>query len=107
MTNETDKPMPASQDERAETPAPDHHENSTDATRGAPLVQRAQARRAELAALLDKLPEHAVRERTDIGTAITTVDDLLTGDLEHVSNMTSQGLSKWLESNKHLAEVPS
>lgn len=88
----------------AET-SPEHHPNSTDATRGEPLVQRALKRKAELVALLAALPEDAARARGDIETAIATVDDLLTGDLAHVSNMTSAQLSRWLETNKHLAEL--
>jgi len=83
------------------------HLNSTDATRGQPLVQRAQTRRAELAAYLETLPATSLRERTDIETAISMVDEQLTGDLEQMSDATRAALSRWLELNKHLAELAS
>ena len=84
---------------------PMHVENSTDATRGEPLAVRAQKRRAELAQALEKLPSDETRKRSDIEIALGAVDELLTGDVEHLSNVTAADLSRWLESSKHLAET--
>ncbi len=95
-------PQPTTIDDEA---APARRENSTDATRGEPLVQRAQTRQRELAVRLALLPEEDVRGRTDIETALSTVAGLLTGDLDQISNMTAQALDRWLEANKHLAET--
>ena len=80
-------------------------ENTTDATRGEPLAVRAQKRRAELAAALQEVPADERRARGDIELALTTVDGLLTGDIEKLSHATASQLSRWLEHTKHLAEV--
>ncbi|HEU4732484.1 MAG TPA: hypothetical protein VFT22_31530 [Kofleriaceae bacterium] len=85
--------------------APAHAQNTTDATRGEPLAVRAQKRRAELDAALQKLPPDELRARGDIELALSTVDGLLTGDVEKLSDATASGLSRWLEHTKHLAEV--
>lgn len=85
--------------------APARVENTTDATRGQPLAARAQQRRAELAAALQKLPADELRARGDIELALTTVDGLLTGDVENLSDATASQLDRWLEHTKHLAEV--
>ena len=90
----------------SEAPSAAHHVNSTDATRGLPLVQRAQIRKAELEAALSKLTKHDVRQRIDIQTALYIVESLLTGDTEHIDDVTSVELNRWLEHNKHLAETP-
>jgi hypothetical protein len=80
-------------------------ENSTDVTRGEPLPLRAQKRKAELETALYELPADARRARNDIELALTSVDALLTGDLEKLSAVTAAGLSRWLEQSKHLAET--
>jgi LmbE family N-acetylglucosaminyl deacetylase len=85
---------------------PMHFENTTDATRGEPLAVRAQKRRAELAEALEMLPIEETRARSDIEIALGAVDELLTGDLAHLSSVTAAGLNRWLESSKHLAEMP-
>jgi hypothetical protein len=85
--------------------APTRVENSTDATRGEPLAVRAQKRKAELEAALEKLPVHDLRARNDIALALGTVEGLLTGDLENLSHATGSALSRWLENSKHLAET--
>jgi len=87
-------------------PTPVSHTNTTDATQGEPLAVRARARRKELAAALAKLPADRARERGDIELALTTVDNLLTGDPKHLSDATGGDLNKWLEGTKHLAEKP-
>ena len=85
--------------------APAHVENSTDATRGEPLTLRAQKRKAELEAAMQKLPDDELRARNDIELELTSVDALLTGDLEKLSDATASELSRWLENAKHLAET--
>jgi hypothetical protein len=84
---------------------PEHVENSTDATRGEPLALRAQKRKAELEVALAKLPAHELLARSDIELALSSVDGLLTGDVEHLSDATGSALSRWLENSKHLAET--
>jgi hypothetical protein len=88
-----------------ESRAPAHVENTTDATRGEPLAVRAQKRRAELDAALQKLPAGDLRARNDIELALTTVDGLLTGDIEKLSDATASQLNRWLEQTKHVAEA--
>jgi hypothetical protein len=85
--------------------APLHIENSTDATRGEPIVPRVQARRAELQVALQKLAADELRARNDIQLALSSVDALLTGDLEKLSDVTAFELNRWLEHTKHLAEI--
>lgn len=80
-------------------------ENGTDATRGEPLALRAQKRKAELKVGLQKLPEDVLRARNNIELELTSVDALLTGDLEQLSDATASELSRWLEHTKHLAEA--
>jgi len=80
-------------------------ENSTDATRGEPLGARALKRRAELAAALESLSLDELRARQDIELALASVDPLLTGDLDRLSDATASELSRWLEHTKHLAET--
>lgn len=82
-----------------------HIENTTDATRGEPLAVRAQKRRAELEAALEKVPVDELRARSDIELALTSVDALLTGDVERLSDTTASELNHWLERTKHLAEA--
>ena len=52
--------------------APKHIENSTDATRGEPLGVRAEKRKAELEAALEKIPAEDTRARNDIEVVLTT-----------------------------------
>jgi hypothetical protein len=80
-------------------------ENSTDATRGEPLAMRAQKRKLELERALAKLPADDLRARNDIAAAVASIDGLLTGDAEHLSDATAADLSRLLENIKHLAEV--
>ena len=84
---------------------PKHIENSTDATRGEPLALRAQKRKAELEAALDKLPADELRARNDIEIAVSSINALLTGDVDHLADTTAAELSRLLENSKHLAEV--
>jgi len=98
--------MPTAKTPRARRPrALAHVENTTDATRGEPLAVRAQKRKFELKAALQRLPADELRARADIKLALTTVDGLLTGDVEKLSDATASQLNRWLEHTKHLAEV--
>jgi hypothetical protein len=80
-------------------------ENSTDATRGEPLALRAQKRKAELEAILEKLPADDLRTRNDVAVAVASFKELLTGDVDRLSEATAAQLSRLLEGSKHLAEV--
>jgi hypothetical protein len=80
------------------------HLNSVDATTGQPIVARVMARRGELEALLEALPEGDLGTQGDIYRALATINDLLTGDLANVPAVVVVGMNRWLERNKHLAE---
>jgi hypothetical protein len=88
------------------TTAPDspHRINSVDATIGQPIVARVMARKLEFEALLAGLPpdEHAVA--SDITQTLAAVNELLSGDLEHVPAVVAAELNLWLERGKHVAE---
>jgi hypothetical protein len=89
---------------RPTAPAPGHHVNSVDATMGQPIVARVMARKRELEAARARLPAGDVRARMDLDLALSTVTELLTGDLKHVPAMVAADMNRWLENNKHLAE---
>ena len=97
---------PKSDDPHPVNPAPEsaRHVNSVDATIGQPLIARVMARKAELESLLAALPSDDVRTRGDITLALTTIEQLMTGDLEHVPAVVAADMNRWLEHNKHLAE---
>ena len=80
------------------------HINSVDATTGQPIVDRVMARKAELEALLGGLPADDLATKGDIQLALSTINDLLTGDLEKVPPVVAVDMSRWLETNKHLGE---
>src|SRR5438045_569480 len=82
-------------------PAP-RHTNSVDATVGQPIVARVMARKHELEALLAALPADEVSVRGDIGLALSTIEDLLSGDLAHVPAIVAADMNRWLERNKHV-----
>lgn len=82
-------------------------ENSTDETRGQPLALRALKRKAELEAALDALPADQLTARSDIQLVITSLAQLLTGDVDHLSTATAAELNRMLEHTKHLAEKPT
>ena len=79
--------------------------NSTDATRGQPLAARVLARKDELEDALANLGPYDVLMRQAIETALTTVYSLMTGDIAHPCDVVARDLNRWLERNKHLAEV--
>jgi hypothetical protein len=78
--------------------------NTTDATRGQPLAARVLARKNELEDALADLGPYDTPMRQAIETALATVYSLMTGDIAHPSDVVAQGLSRWLERNKHLAQ---
>lgn len=76
-------------------------ENSTEATRGQPLIARVFARKVELEdALADCGPHES--QRTAIEGALSTVYSLMTCDLMHPPQFVARALSQWLERNKHV-----
>jgi hypothetical protein len=97
--------MPESTDVSSVLDQPARHINSVDATIGQPIVARVLARKLELEALLAALPEDQLLSRADIDLALGTIESLLTGDLSHVPPVVASRMSRWLESNKHLAEM--
>lgn len=106
-TQNTSPSMESPMDPPMDPPmVPMHVENSTDATRGEPLAIRAQKRRAELEQALEDLPTDDTVARNYISIALSVVDELLAGDVEHLSHVTAADLNRWLESSKHLAEAP-
>jgi hypothetical protein len=78
--------------------------SSTDATRGQPLAARVLARKDELEEALADVGPYDTPLRQALETALATVYSLMTGDLAHPSDVVAQGLSRWLERNKHLAQ---
>ena len=83
---------------------PKHVGNTTDATRGEPLVVRARTRRSELEKSL-ALSGETSREHGDIELALAEVNQWLTGDGDNVAQTTAEDINRWLERTKHLAEV--
>jgi len=67
------------------------------------LRLRVQARKTELEADLAKL-DPGDRARGDVESALSQVEGLLTGDLDHIPMVVAAELSKWLETSKYLGE---
>lgn len=78
--------------------------NSTDATRGQPLVLRVLHRKNELEDALADLGRNDLLLRQAIEIALARVYQLITGDLAHPSELLARDLNRWLELNKHLAQ---
>ena len=70
-----------------------------------PIGIRAAARKVELEAALERVPEDQTRLRSDIELALSEVTQWLSGDSAHMSHVVSAELSTWLERTKHLTEV--
>lgn len=79
-------------------------QNTTDATRGQPLVARVYQRKDELEDVLADLGPRDVLLRQAIETALTTVYALVTGDIPHPSDIVARALNRWLERHKHLGQ---
>jgi hypothetical protein len=88
----------------AETNGAAHHVNSSDATMGQPIAARVMTRKHELEAALAALPAEDLRARGDLELALSTIGELLTGDLTNVPAVVAFEMNRWLENNKHLAE---
>lgn len=88
----------------AAEPAIERRVNSVDATVGQPMVDRVMDRKNELEALLLALPESDVATRDHIGLALSTIQELLSGDLANVPAVVMVDMNRWLERNKHLGE---
>jgi hypothetical protein len=88
------------------TTAPDapHRINSVDASIGQPIVARVMARKLELEALLAGLAPGQPTVANDITMTLTAINELLSGDLEHVPAVVVADMNRWLERGKHLAE---
>ncbi len=79
--------------------------NSTDATRGLPLVDRVQLRLDELIRLRDECPADRQRARADLEVAILGGETLLADHGGSLSDARGIEMNRWLERNKHLAEA--
>lgn len=67
------------------------------------LRELCEARQKELRAAFDRLAdEEGSHTRRDIAAALGALDELLTGDLDHIPPVVASQLSKWLESSKYL-----
>jgi hypothetical protein len=78
--------------------------NTTDATRGMGLRSRVETRKHELESAIAKLKvgDHG---RDDVERALNSIDGLLTGNLDDIPGVVAAELSRWLEANKHIAEL--
>jgi hypothetical protein len=79
--------------------------NSTDATIGQPIVQRVQTRQQELSTALAALGDGNGHLHAEITLALDTAHQLLSGDLANVPAVVAADMNRWLERNKHVAEV--
>jgi hypothetical protein len=66
------------------------------------LAARVLERKCELEEALADLSPHDTIERQAIATALATVNQRVTGDLAHPSEVVARELARWLERNKHL-----
>lgn len=101
------EPTIAAAEEATSEPAVERHINSVDATVGQPMIDRVMDRKNELQALLHSLPETDTATRDHIGLALSTIQELLSGDLENVPAVVTVDMNRWLERNKHLGERPA
>ena len=75
--------------------------NAVDATRGQSLRLRVAAHKEALEKSLAKLVPND-RSRRDIEAALSEVQGLLTGDLDHIPKVVAAELSRWLETTKNI-----
>ena len=76
--------------------------NTTESLRGHPLAERVLARQAELEAALVNLGTTESVEGAAIETALASLAQLLTGDVDHPDTVVAHDLNNWLERNKYL-----
>lgn len=75
--------------------------NPVDATRSQSLRLRAAAHKEALEESLAKLDPND-RSRRDIEAALSELQGLLTGDLDHIPKVVAAELSRWLEATKYV-----
>jgi len=78
-----------------------HNPNSVEGLRGHPIGERVLARQAELEEEMMKTEEGSA-EYIAIDTALATLEQYLSADLDHLSQGTAHDLNNWLERNKYL-----
>ena len=66
------------------------------------LADRVLARKVELEDALADCSRHDEWLRQAIGTALTGVYQLVTGDVAHPSSVVSRAMAAWLERHRHL-----
>lgn len=86
---------------RKRQPKPQRNQNSVEALRGHQLGERVLARQAELEAAIEELDE-GTPDYIAIDTALATLEQFLSADLERLSDATAHDLNNWLERNKYL-----
>jgi len=77
--------------------------NTTDATIGKGLRSRVEIRKAEIESAIAKTGTDK-RVRGELEIALGELDQLLSGDLDHIPKVVAAELSTWLEANKHIDE---
>jgi len=75
--------------------------NPTDATRGQSLKLRVLAHKKALEADLARLGP-SDRSRRPIEAALSQIEGLLTGDLDHIPKVVAEELNRWLEATKYV-----
>ena len=75
--------------------------NPIDTMRGQSLKLRVAAHKEALEKSLAKLGP-GDRSRRDIELALSEVQGLLTGDLDHIPKVVAAELSRWLEATKYI-----
>lgn len=75
---------------------------STTGPRHPSLIAQVNTRRDELQLALTQIGKDDATTRAAIETALGSLVPMLTGDLEHVPDMVSRDLTRWLELNRHL-----
>ena len=79
--------------------------NPTDATRGQSLKLRVLAHKEALEKNLAKLGPND-RQRRAIEAALSEIQGLITGDLDHIPKVVAAELNQWLEATKYVDEQP-
>jgi electron transfer flavoprotein alpha subunit len=78
------------------------NQNTVETMRGHPLAERVLARQAELEAALINIESGQSVEAIAIETALASLAQLLTGDVDHPASMVAHDLNNWLERNRYL-----
>lgn len=86
-----------------ETQSSKNEPNTTDANIGNSLRSRVEIRKAELESAIGKASTDK-RVRGELEIALSELDELLSGDLDHIPKVVAAELSTWLEANKHIDE---